>query len=66
ADEKDRQEAVDRVSRFAETLGLVRLGLIESPITGTEGNKEFLAHWKLKGAPAIASPESSSLSRSRE
>ncbi|MCM2277975.1 MAG: TlyA family RNA methyltransferase [Oligoflexia bacterium] len=41
-----RSEAVERLSRFAETLGLVRRGLIESPITGTEGNKEYLAHWK--------------------
>ncbi len=46
--EIDRQEAVDRVSRFGESLGLIRCGLIESPIMGTEGNKEFLAHWKLR------------------
>ena len=46
--EADRQEAVDRLTRFGESLGLQRLGLIESPIIGTEGNKEFLAHWKLK------------------
>lgn len=44
--ETDRQEAVHQVSRHAESLGLRRLGLIESPITGTQGNKEFLAHWK--------------------
>jgi predicted rRNA methylase YqxC with S4 and FtsJ domains len=25
---------------------LRRLGLIESPITGTQGNQEYLAHWK--------------------
>ena len=43
-----RLEAVDRVTRFGESLGLIRIGLIESPIEGTEGNKEFLAHWKLK------------------
>jgi 23S rRNA (cytidine1920-2'-O)/16S rRNA (cytidine1409-2'-O)-methyltransferase len=45
--EADRQEVVDRLTRFGETLGLRRIGLIESPITGTDGNKEFLAHWKL-------------------
>jgi 23S rRNA (cytidine1920-2'-O)/16S rRNA (cytidine1409-2'-O)-methyltransferase len=47
ASEEDRQEVVERVTRFGETLGLRRVGLIESPITGTDGNKEFLAHWKL-------------------
>jgi 23S rRNA (cytidine1920-2'-O)/16S rRNA (cytidine1409-2'-O)-methyltransferase len=44
--EEDRQEVVERLTRFGETLGLRRVGLIESPITGTDGNKEFLAHWK--------------------
>lgn len=42
----DRQEVVGRLTRFAETLGLHRVGLIDSPITGTDGNIEFLAHWK--------------------
>src|SRR6185503_16224132 len=41
--ETDRQEAVDRLLRFGESLGLARAGLIDSPITGTQGNKEFLA-----------------------
>jgi 23S rRNA (cytidine1920-2'-O)/16S rRNA (cytidine1409-2'-O)-methyltransferase len=45
--EQDRLEAVDKVALFAKTLGLTQLGLIESPIKGTEGNKEFLIHWKL-------------------
>jgi 23S rRNA (cytidine1920-2'-O)/16S rRNA (cytidine1409-2'-O)-methyltransferase len=40
-----RQSAVARISAFAETLGLKSRGLIESPITGTDGNKEFLAHF---------------------
>jgi len=44
--EEDRQEAVARIFAFGETLGLKPQGLIESPITGTQGNKEFLAHWK--------------------
>ncbi len=44
--EADRQAAVDHVSRVGESLGLERVSLIESPITGTQGNKEFLAHWK--------------------
>lgn len=42
-----RQEVVDKITRFGESLGLMRRGLIESPIVGTAGNKEFLAHWKL-------------------
>jgi 23S rRNA (cytidine1920-2'-O)/16S rRNA (cytidine1409-2'-O)-methyltransferase len=45
--DSDRQEAVDRLTRFGESLGLIQHGLIESPIAGTEGNKEFLAYWKL-------------------
>jgi 23S rRNA (cytidine1920-2'-O)/16S rRNA (cytidine1409-2'-O)-methyltransferase len=45
----DRQEAVEQVTRAGETLGLRRLGLIESPITGTQGNREFLAHWRTIG-----------------
>lgn len=44
--EEDRQEAVSRLVEFSKTVGLRHLGLIESPITGTQGNKEFLAHWK--------------------
>jgi 23S rRNA (cytidine1920-2'-O)/16S rRNA (cytidine1409-2'-O)-methyltransferase len=44
--EDDRQEVIRRLVAFAESLGLAHLGLIESPITGTQGNKEFLAHWK--------------------
>lgn len=34
----------EKIMRFAESLGLHSLGLIESPITGTEGNVEFLIH----------------------
>jgi 23S rRNA (cytidine1920-2'-O)/16S rRNA (cytidine1409-2'-O)-methyltransferase len=48
--EEHRQEAIERLTRFAETLGLKRIGLIESPITGTQGNKEFLAHWHVEKA----------------
>jgi 23S rRNA (cytidine1920-2'-O)/16S rRNA (cytidine1409-2'-O)-methyltransferase len=44
--ESARQEAIHRLVEFAKTLGLKLLGLIESPITGTQGNKEFLAHWR--------------------
>jgi 23S rRNA (cytidine1920-2'-O)/16S rRNA (cytidine1409-2'-O)-methyltransferase len=43
---EDRLLAVGRVTEFANTIGLERLGLIDSPISGTDGNHEFLAHWK--------------------
>ncbi len=44
-EEDFRTEAVREVTRSIESLGVKRLGLIESPITGTRGNQEFLAHW---------------------
>ena len=40
------ENAVQRLTDFAQGLGLRRLGLIKSPITGTDGNEEYLAHWK--------------------
>ncbi len=49
--EKDQLEAVERLRAFGETLGLNRLGLVDSPIKGTQGNREFLAHWKLQQPP---------------
>lgn len=45
--EEDRLEAVEKLVCSSEKLGLRRADLIESPISGTSGNKEFLAHWKL-------------------
>jgi 23S rRNA (cytidine1920-2'-O)/16S rRNA (cytidine1409-2'-O)-methyltransferase len=35
---------VDDVAAAAHTLGLTRAGVIESPIAGMEGNREFLLH----------------------
>lgn len=43
--EKHRQVVRD-VTAFADSLGLKRAGVMESPITGAEGNKEFLACYK--------------------
>lgn len=37
---------VARVSAFADGQGWARAGLIESPILGTDGNKEFLAWFR--------------------
>lgn len=50
--EEDQNDAVERIRSFGETLGLARVGLIESPIKGTQGNREFLAHWKLVNSSA--------------
>lgn len=42
-DPRQHRRAVDRVLGAATALGLVARQVIESPITGTEGNREFLA-----------------------
>ena len=55
-DEALRMDAVDRVSEFAGSLGLVRLGLMESPIEGTDGNKEYLAWFRQE--PPVAEKRS--------
>jgi 23S rRNA (cytidine1920-2'-O)/16S rRNA (cytidine1409-2'-O)-methyltransferase len=47
-DPADRQAAVDRITEFALSIGLERRGLIDSPIAGTDGNHEYLAHWRRK------------------
>jgi 23S rRNA (cytidine1920-2'-O)/16S rRNA (cytidine1409-2'-O)-methyltransferase len=44
-DEQKRIEAVENVNGFVATLGLQNKGTIESPITGAEGNVEYLAHY---------------------
>ena len=41
-----RAESVERITQVAKTLGWERVGLIDSPITGTDGNIEYLAHWQ--------------------
>ena len=45
-DAQARDDAVAAVLATAEDLGLDLLGTIESPITGTEGNIEYLAGWQ--------------------
>jgi 23S rRNA (cytidine1920-2'-O)/16S rRNA (cytidine1409-2'-O)-methyltransferase len=42
---------VEEVAAAADRLGLARMALVESPITGMEGNREFLMHLRMK-APA--------------
>jgi 23S rRNA (cytidine1920-2'-O)/16S rRNA (cytidine1409-2'-O)-methyltransferase len=40
---------VDEVTSAADALGLSRAGVTESPITGTEGNREFFLHLRRDG-----------------
>ena len=42
-DEGKHLEVIEKVNSFADELGLVNYGLIDSPILGADGNKEFLA-----------------------
>jgi predicted rRNA methylase YqxC with S4 and FtsJ domains len=35
---------IDEVAAAANALGLTRVAMTESPITGTEGNREFFLH----------------------
>jgi 23S rRNA (cytidine1920-2'-O)/16S rRNA (cytidine1409-2'-O)-methyltransferase len=43
-DEAARDEAVERVRRFVQEQGLEVRGIIPSPITGQDGNVEYLMH----------------------
>jgi 23S rRNA (cytidine1920-2'-O)/16S rRNA (cytidine1409-2'-O)-methyltransferase len=43
-DSKLHQKVVDRISKFGRGLGLTVLGIIESPLLGPKGNKEFFIH----------------------
>lgn len=43
-DEKKHAQVVENVTLLAEGLGLLVLGVCESPILGPKGNKEFLIH----------------------
>lgn len=46
-DEAAQRRVVEGITRFAEKLGLHSRGTIESPILGADGNREFLACFKL-------------------
>ncbi len=43
-DPRIHRRVIDEVTSVADTLGLKRIGVIESPIAGMEGNREFLLH----------------------
>jgi 23S rRNA (cytidine1920-2'-O)/16S rRNA (cytidine1409-2'-O)-methyltransferase len=40
------ERVITEVNEFAETIGLQNIGVIDSPILGAEGNKEFLAAYE--------------------
>ena len=46
-DEDVQRRVVEDVTAAARALGFARLGVVESPITGMEGNREFLIHLRL-------------------
>lgn len=45
-EEKSRLQAVENLRLLGAKYGLVMQGYIPSPITGGDGNVEYLAHWK--------------------
>ena len=47
-DEKVRQAAISQVTHGIEAHGYALQGVVESPITGTDGNVEFLAYFLKK------------------
>jgi 23S rRNA (cytidine1920-2'-O)/16S rRNA (cytidine1409-2'-O)-methyltransferase len=48
-DESDQQAAVSKVREAVAVLGGSDIEVIESPITGSEGNREFLLHARFPG-----------------
>ncbi|MFD2611889.1 TlyA family RNA methyltransferase [Paenibacillus gansuensis] len=53
---KVHQEVLETVLAFADSIGFQLQDLTFSPITGGEGNVEFLAHWTLGGTETSVSP----------
>lgn len=45
-DDRVRERVIEEVAAAADTLGLVRRAAVESPVTGMEGNREFLMHFQ--------------------
>ena len=45
-DPVQHQKVIDRISAFSQGLGLNVLGIVESPLLGPKGNKEFFIHLK--------------------
>ncbi len=51
-DEKKHREVIDSICSLVETLGLDVKGVLESPLLGPKGNKEFLIHLKKRDCQA--------------
>ena len=47
-DEEKHAQVIEKINSFAEETGLGNEGLIDSPILGADGNKEFLALYRKK------------------
>jgi len=47
-DTEKHTQVIERVNSFAAGIGLINKGLIDSPILGADGNKEFLALYEQK------------------
>ena len=45
-DQTHAREVRDATIEWAKSLGLTHCGTIDSPIQGTDGNHEYLVHWK--------------------
>lgn len=45
-DSEKHEKVIEEIINFSQEIGLENLGLIESPIFGAEGNKEFLAMFR--------------------
>ncbi|WP_310550177.1 TlyA family RNA methyltransferase [Paenibacillus glufosinatiresistens] len=62
------REVLREVLTMAEELGFVLKGLTFSPITGGEGNIEFLAHWRLESgeAPPVTPEREAEIARLAE
>ena len=48
---------LDEVSAAAAKVGLARIAMIESPITGAEGNREFLLHLRVEPSATVVTRE---------
>jgi 23S rRNA (cytidine1920-2'-O)/16S rRNA (cytidine1409-2'-O)-methyltransferase len=55
------EKVVGRISRFFEDLGLSVLGVVESPLLGPKGNKEFFIHMAKPSVPAPSSSDGNGL-----
>jgi 23S rRNA (cytidine1920-2'-O)/16S rRNA (cytidine1409-2'-O)-methyltransferase len=43
-DPQVHEQVIEKITRAAERIGLKQIGMMQSPIQGTEGNIEFLIH----------------------